>query len=320
MPPVSSQNIPVVDLLDWFAGEAGKAKVIATVGEALTDTGFFAVKNHSISAELTESAYRVAQQFFHLPPEVKAAYFSAEKKGQRGYTGFGREHAKDSKAADLKEFWQIGRPDVPDDHPVHRLYGPNTWPDRESPEFREVMTRLYLGLDSLGKILLEAAALYLGEAPGLFRDMVEGSDTIVRVLYYPPVPADVQPGAVRSAAHEDINLITLLSGATAEGLELLRRDGSWMPIHTGFDTIVVDAGDMLQNLTNGLYKSTTHRVVNPGDSHSERFSMPCFIHPRTEVDLTPLASCVARTGGVKRYPDVSAGQFLAQRLKEIGLG
>lgn len=317
---MSTQNIPVVDLSDWFAGEAGVAKVVSTVGEALSDTGFFAVKNHAISAELTQSAYRVAQQFFHLHRDVKAAYFSAEKKGQRGYTGYGREHAKDSAAPDLKEFWQIGRPDVPDDHPVHSLYGPNYWPDRESPEFRAVMTRLYLGLDELGKILLEAAALYLGEQPRLFRDMVEGSDTIVRVLYYPPVAADVPAGAVRSAAHEDINLITLLSGATAEGLELLRRDGSWMPVHTGFDTIVVDAGDMLQNLTNGLYKSTTHRVVNPGDSHSERFSMPCFIHPRTEVDLTPLQSCLARTGGVKRYPDVSAGEFLIQRLKEIGLG
>jgi isopenicillin N synthase-like dioxygenase len=321
MPPMSSsQNIPVVDLADWFAGEASRARLIATVGQGLTEIGFFAVKNHGIDAELTESAYRVSQQFFHLEREVKAAYFSPEKKGQRGYTGYGREHAKDSAAPDLKEFWQIGRPDVPDDHPVHRLFGPNYWPDRESPDFRDVMTRLYLGLDALGKILLEAAALHLGEPAGLFRDMVEGSDTIVRVLYYPPVAADVPPGAVRSAAHEDINLITLLSGATSEGLELLRRDGSWMPVHTGFDTIVVDAGDMLQNLTNGLYRSTTHRVVNPGDSHSERFSMPCFIHPRTEVDLSPLPSCIARTGGVKRYRDVSAGEFLMQRLREIGLG
>lgn len=317
---MSTQNIPVVDLEDWYAGEARKAKVVTAVGEALADTGFFAVKNHGIDAALTEAAYRVAQQFFHLPPEVKAAYFSPEKKGQRGYTGYGREHAKDSAAPDLKEFWQVGRPDVPDDHPVHRLFGPNYWPDRESPEFRDVMIRLYRGLDGLGKVLLEAAALHLGEPARLFRDMVEDSDTIVRVLYYPPVGADVPPGAVRSAAHEDINLITLLSGATAEGLELLRHDGSWMPVHTGFDTIVVDAGDMLQNLTNGLYRSTTHRVVNPGDSHSERFSMPCFIHPRTDVDLSPLPSCVARTGGVKRYADVSAGQFLMQRLREIGLG
>ena len=125
---------------------------------------------------------------------------------------------------------------------------------------------------------------------------------------------------MRSAAHEDINFITLLSGATSEGLELLRRDGTWMPVHTGFDTIVVDAGDMLQNITNGLYKSTTHRVVNPGDTTSERFSMPCFVHARGNVDLTPLASCVARTGGTAKYPRVTAGEYLEQRLREIGLG
>jgi isopenicillin N synthase-like dioxygenase len=124
---------------------------------------------------------------------------------------------------------------------------------------------------------------------------------------------------VRSAAHEDINLITLLSGATAEGLELLRRDGSWMPVHTGFDTIVVDSGDMLQNVTNGLYRSTTHRVVNPDDAGSERFSMPCFIHARVDVDLSPLPSCIARTGGTATYPRITAGEYLAQRLREIGL-
>lgn len=317
---MSSQNVPVVDLTDWHAGGARRQQVIETVGSSLSDIGFFAVRNHTVAAELTEAAYRAAQQFFGLPAEQKARYHDPDKKGQRGFTGFGREHAKDSPAPDLKEFWQVGRPDVPDDHPVHRLYGPNMWPEAECPDFRRVMTELYMQLDSLGKILLEAAALYLGEPANRFRDMVDGSDTIVRVLHYPPVGREVPAGAVRSAAHEDINLITLLSGATADGLELLRRDGTWMPVHTGFDTIVVDSGDMLQNLTNGLYRSTTHRVVNPPDSHSERYSMPCFMHPRTEVDLSPLPSCLARTGGVARYPAVSAGEFLIQRLREIGLG
>jgi isopenicillin N synthase-like dioxygenase len=317
---MSSQNIPVVDFSDWFAGGATHARFVTAVGDSLSEIGFFAIKNHRIDPALTEAAYRVAQEFFHLPAARKARYHSAEKKGQRGYTGYGREHAKDSVAPDLKEFWQVGRPNVPDDHPVHRLYGPNLWPDSECPEFREVMTQLYIALDELGKVLLEAAARHLGEPERRFRDLVEDSDTIVRVLYYPPVGSGVPAGAVRSAAHEDINLITLLSGATAEGLELLQRDGTWMPVQTGFDTIVVDAGDMLQNLTNGLYRSTTHRVVNPRDAGSDRYSMPCFIHPRTEVDLSPMPSSVARTGGVKRYPDVSAGQFLAQRLREIGLG
>jgi isopenicillin N synthase-like dioxygenase len=312
------QNIPVVDLRDWAGGGATRQSFVTTVGESLTDTGFFAVRNHGIPDELTQRAYAVAKAFFHLPADVKARYHDAAKQGQRGFTGFGKEHAKDSQAPDLKEFWQVGRPDVPDDHPVHRLFGPNFWPS-EVPEFGPTLVELYRHLDTLGGILLEASAAYLDEPAGRFRDMANDSDTIVRVLYYPPVAAGIPPGAVRSAAHEDINLITLLSGATAEGLELKRHDGTWMPVHTGFDTIVVDAGDMLQNITNGLYKSTTHRVVNPSDASNERFSIPCFVHAQVAVDLTPLASCVARTGGVALYPSVTAGEYLMARLREIGL-
>lgn len=317
---MSVQNIPVVDLGDWEAGGAAREHFVTEVGSSLADTGFFAVRGHGIPDELTQRAYRTAREFFHLPLETKQRYHFPAKKGQRGFTGFGTEHAKDATAADLKEFWQVGRPDVPDDHPVHALFGPNVWPT-EVPALGPTLIELYRHLDQLGGVLLEACAAYIDEPANRFRELAVDSDTIVRVLYYPALGArSVPTGAVRSAAHEDINLITLLSGATSEGLELLRRDGTWMPIHTGFDTIVVDAGDMLQNLTNGLYKSTTHRVVNPGDGGSERFSMPCFVHARAEVDLAPLPSCVARTGGEPRYPQITAGAYLAQRLREIGLG
>jgi isopenicillin N synthase-like dioxygenase len=310
---MSSQNIPVVDLGEWHEGGAARQRFVKAVGDGLGDTGFFAVRNHGVSDTLLAGSYDVAKRFFHLPADVKARYHDAAKKGQRGFTGLGKEHAKDSQAADLKEFWQLGRPNW-----SHPLYGENP-PVAEVPAFIPTLSELYTKLDELGQILLRAAALHIDEPIDRFADLATGSDTIVRVLYYPPLGADAPPGAVRSAAHEDINLITLLSGATSEGLELLRRDGSWMPVHTGFDTIVVDAGDMLQNLTNGLYKSTTHRVVNPGDTTSERFSMPCFVHARTDVDLSPLPSCVARTGGEARYPRVTAGEYLDQRLREIGL-
>ncbi len=313
------QTIPVVDLADWRAGGAAHARFVAGVGAALADIGFFAVANHGIAERLTLDAYDAARRFFSLPGARKAGYHRAGAKGQRGFTGFGTEKAKDAGSPDLKEFWQVGRVDVPDDHPVHRPYGPNVWPDADVAEFRATMIPLYRGLDALGAALLEACAEYLDEPPATFRDMATDSDTIIRVIYYPPVAADAPPGSVRSAAHEDINLITLLSGATAEGLELLQRDGTWRAVHTAFDTIVVDAGDMLQNATNGLYKSTTHRVVNPADAGADRYSMPCFIHPRKDVDLTPRPSCVARTGGVARYPAITAGDYLDQRLREIGL-
>jgi isopenicillin N synthase-like dioxygenase len=295
------QNIPVVDVAAWSGGPSGRSELARQVGDALTEIGFFAVANHGVPASLTERAYEVAREFFHLPVETKLKYSDLSKFGQRGYVGLGTEHAKDAVTADLKEFWQVGRPNVPDDHPVHAQFGPNFWP-KEVPTFGPTMVELYRHLDELGAILLEACAMYIDESAGRFRDLVTESDTIIRVLYYPPVHPDVPAGAVRSAAHEDINLVTLLSGATSEGLELKRHDGTWMPVHTGFDTIVVDAGDMLQNLTNGLYKSTTHRVVNP-----------------TDVDLTPLPSCVARTGGTPKFPSITAGEYLVQRLREIGL-
>jgi isopenicillin N synthase-like dioxygenase len=306
-------NIPVVDLRDWNAGGAAREQFVRAVGESLADIGFFAVQHHGVPDELTQKAYEASRTFFHLPDAVKARYHDPEKQGQRGFTGFGREHAKDSPAPDLKEFWQMGRPGF-----VHPKYGENIWPP-EVPDFGPTLVELYRRLDALGGVLLEACAAYIAEPANRFRDMTVDSDTIVRVLYYPPLGPETPKGAVRSAAHEDINLITLLSGATSEGLELLRRDGTWMPVHTGFDTIVVDSGDMLQNVTNGLYKSTTHRVVNPAVSASERFSMPCFVHARLDVDLSPLPSCVERTGEVAKYPRISAGDYLMMRLREIGL-
>jgi isopenicillin N synthase-like dioxygenase len=312
-------SIPVVDVADWEGGPEARARFVRTVGESLADIGFFALANHGVPATMTQRAYAAAKDFFHLPPERKARYHRAGAKGQRGYTGFGTEHAKDARAADLKEFWQVGRVDVPDDHEVHRPFGPNLWPDDDVADFRPVMSELYRALDRLGRICLEAAAGYLDLPADTFASMADDSDTIVRVIYYPPT-VGAPPGAVRSAAHEDINLITLLSGATAEGLELLRRDGSWMPVHVSFDHLVVDSGDMLQNVTNGLYKSTTHRVVNPRDASTDRYSMPCFIHPRKQVDLTPLPAAIARTGGVAKFPSLDAGTYLTQRLAEIGLG
>ncbi|MBK9032613.1 MAG: isopenicillin N synthase family oxygenase [Myxococcales bacterium] len=316
---MTATSIPIVDVHDWQGDDAARARFVRGVGESLADIGFFALANHGVPAEDTQLAYDTAREFFALPPATKAAYHRAGAKGQRGYTGFGTEHAKDAQAADLKEFWQVGRVDVPDTHEVHQPFGPNLWPDDDVAGFRPVMTALYRALDQLGRICLEAAALYLDEPASTFAAMADDSDTIVRVIYYPPT-IDAPAGAVRSAAHEDINLITLLSGATSEGLELLRRDGTWMPVHVSFDHIVVDSGDMLQNVTNGLYKSTTHRVVNPRDAASDRYSMPCFIHPRKSVDLTPMASAVARTGGAARYPSLDAGAYLIQRLAEIGLG
>lgn len=309
-------TIPAVNLADFRSGGARRDAFVTSVGDALSQVGFFSVLDHAVPDSLLEESYRVARGFFSLPATTKSTYRDPKAAGQRGYTGFGVEHAKDASAPDLKEFWQVGRPDVPPTHPVHAEFGANVWPS-EVPAFGPTLTALYQHLDRLGTELLEACALYLGEPPDRFSSMAKESDTIVRVLYYPPTRGHTS--GVRSAAHEDINLITLLSAATADGLELLRHDGTWMPVKTDIKGIVVDAGDMMQNVTNGLFRSTTHRVVNPADATTERYSIPCFVHPRRDVDLTPLPSCVARSGGTAKFPSLTAGAYLDQRLREIGL-
>jgi isopenicillin N synthase-like dioxygenase len=313
------QTIPVVDLQDYLHGSQGaKERFIAALGDSLKDCGFVALKNHGVDYRLIEKAYSSAENFFDLPEKEKRKYEDLAIKGQRGFTSFGREHAKDNKAPDLKEFWHVGR-DLPDTSKFAKEYPKNIWPT-EIPEFKEVMTELYRQLDVCSMRLLEACSIYIGEQPQFLPEMAKDGNTILRIINYPEVSPSRDPASIRAGAHEDINFITLLCEATAGGLELQKRDGSWLPIHALKGQIIVDTGDMLQNLTNGLLKSTTHRVVNPDNSRERRFSMPYFVHPRSDVDLSPLASSVAKTGGKKSYPDISAGEYLEQRLREIGLG
>lgn len=315
---MSDQTIPVADLRDYEQGGAPRARFVKTVGDALVDIGFFALTGHGVDAGLIDKAYGVAHDFFMRPDAVKGRYEVAGGKGQRGFVSFGKEHAKDSKAPDLKEFWHVGQ-ELPSSHPLATVYPANLWPE-VVPAFKPIFLELFRALERCSLQLLEACALYVGEPPARFSGLAKDGNSILRVIHYPPVPADSHPASIRAAAHEDINLITLLCEATAGGLELLERSGRWRPIHALKGQIVVDAGDMLQNITNGYFKSTTHRVVNPDNSRERRFSMPFFVHPRSECSLDPLPSCVAKTGGVKKHPAITAGDYLTQRLREIGLG
>ena len=310
---MTTQTIPVADLRGFTGGDPEAQRAfVQTLGTALEQIGFFALTGHGIDRALIQAAYRVATAFFELPEMDKRRYEDPQLKGQRGFTSFGREHAKGSTVADLKEFWHVGSEDP-------RVGLANLWP-QEVPEFQPVMQSLYQQLEICAQQLLQALALYLDEPQDRWAEMIQGGSTLLRVIHYPPIPPHVPPQSLRAAPHEDINLITLLCEATAMGLELQQRDGSWLPIQPIPGQIIVDAGDMLQQLTNGLFKSTTHRVSNPEDDRQRRFSMPFFVHPRSEVDLTPLPSCVERTGGERRFPQITAGEYLDQRLREIGLG
>jgi isopenicillin N synthase-like dioxygenase len=318
----TTRNIPTVDLADFTSGTPGNAasrsRFVATLGAGLSDFGFLNVEGHGIDPALIREVYALWQRFFALPEEVKRQYSGIEG-GARGFTPFGVEHAKDNPLPDLKEFWHVGQ-EPPAGHPYRQEYPANVWP-AEIPELREPTLRLYRGLEGVAASLLRALAEFFALPEETFASMMEMGNSILRVLHYPPVRPEQIP-AVRAAAHEDINLITLLCEATDSGLEILTREGDWMPVETGPGQIVVDAGDMLSRFTNEVIPATTHRVVNPAGSIAkagrDRYSIPFFVHPYSACDLTIHERFVDAEHPPKHAP-ITAGDFLQQRLREIGL-
>jgi isopenicillin N synthase-like dioxygenase len=311
-----TREIPVIDL---GLLKTDRAAFVQAVGAALEDIGFFALEGHGVSSAAIDGAYAEGQAFFARPLGEKLAFDATGNGGQRGYTPMCQEHAKDATQPDLKEFWQTGQR-CSADHPLASVYPPNVWPDEMQPSFRPAVDGMYSSLEALAMQLLGCASEYLGQRTDWLPSMAQDGNTILRVLHYPPCK-DAPAGAVRSAEHEDINLMTMLVSGTADGLQVKDHDGQWISVPGNKEQIIVDAGDMLQNVTNGLFKATTHRVINPaaGDADNSRYSMPLFAHPRPEVDLTPLPALVERTGGVAKYPSITAGEFLHKRLVEIGL-
>lgn len=312
------RSIPVIDFSDYTSGDPYRQQTfIQAVGDSLKEIGFFALKNHGIPLKAIEQAYEQGDAFFSLRQVTKNAYLQPQIDHQRGYTAFGIEHAKNNPAPDLKEFWQSGR-----SHPTtgeKPTYVANVWPEQDVPEFKPVIEGLFTRMEAVSQSLLHSCSLYLGKEENWLSSMAADGNTIMRIIHYPPLGEEVPEGAVRSAAHEDINFITLLVTATADGLEVKDNDGSWIKVKGDASHIIVDSGDMLQNLTNGLFKSTTHRVVNPSNSNARRFSMPMFVHPRNDIDLTPREEFIRLTGGVSLFQSITAGQYLHQRLVEIGL-
>ncbi|MEZ0607303.1 isopenicillin N synthase family dioxygenase [Fibrella sp. WM1] len=308
-------QIPSLDLADFTSGDTTRrAQFVQALGDAFTNIGFVAIRNHGLTADLTDHLYASAQEFFQAPDEVKKRYEHPELNGQRGYVGKGKETAKGFKVADLKEFYHIGQPEPEGSMPA------NVLPD-EFPSFGKYSVDTYRILENTGKTLLRAIALYLNLPEAYFEDKVRNGDSILRALHYFPLDPNTTPeGAVRAAAHGDINLITLLMGASADGLEVLRRDGQWIAITALPDQIIVNVGDMLDRLTNHRLKSTIHRVVNPPREKmgTSRYSIPFFMHPRADMDLTSLGSCIDAKNP-KLYADMTAGEFLDERLQELGL-
>jgi isopenicillin N synthase-like dioxygenase len=287
------------------------------LGLSFEDCGFAIISEHAIPDELIESAGEKAKTFFALPGEVKEKYRVPGGGGARGYTPFGIETAKGAGAHDLKEFWHVGR-SLPEGHPYRDHMPENLWP-AEVPSFKHTFRQLYAAFDRTGLKILKAIARYLGIAEDYFEDAVRDGNSVLRLLHYPPQREPVG-GHIRAGAHEDINAITLLLGAEEAGLELLTKDGRWIPVSPGPGELVINIGDMLQRLTNGVLRSTSHRVVNPPPERSgrARYSMPYFLHFRSDFLIEALPQTISR-GKQPRWPPISADDYLQERLREIKL-
>jgi len=307
-------QIPTLSLADQGHDPEGFAQAF---GASFCRFGFAVVTDHGIDPKLIDTAWKATRQLFELPEEAKRRYYSAELAGQRGYTPFGTEIAKDAAHVDLKEFWHVGR-DLPAGHRFRDHMPDNIWPT-ELAEFEAIFTDMYAAFDRAGNQLLSAIARYLGLAPDWFADKVDHGNSVMRLLHYPPIPADA-PG-IRAGAHGDINLITLLLGAEEGGLQLLTRQGEWLSIAPPEGALVINVGDMLERLTNNQLPSTIHRVLNPPPErrHIPRYSMPFFLHLASDVLIETLPGCID-ADHPNLYPSpITANDFLVQRLIEIGL-
>lgn len=308
-------SIPVASLSDFSSSDAERrARFVRVLGDALHDFGFVSITDHGIDRSRIREAYDVAAEFFALPLDKKRESFIEGSKGNRGFVAFGSEHAKNRKVGDLKEFFHLG-PDLPDLGPG----GANAFPSAV-PRFEPAMRALFADLEGVATTLLSAVAEYLAVPRDTFTKMATGGNSILRVIHYPPLKDAFIPGGVRAAEHEDINLMTLLCESTSAGLELLTRDGRWLPVDAPPGHIVVDSGDMMQLVTNGVIPSTTHRVVNPPSDADDkvRYSMPFFVHPYPSCPLVPLESCISDSRPAK-YEATTAHEFLETRLRELGL-
>ncbi len=311
-------NIPSVDLADFLSDEPSrKQKFVDEIGKAYEEIGFVALKNHFLSDELVKNLYKEVKAFFALPVATKEKYEIEGLGGQRGYTSFGKEHAKGKKEGDLKEFWHFGQEPDPDANLTEEY--PDNVIVEELADFNQVGMETYRMLEKTGIYVLRALAIYIGLEEHYFDHWASNGNSILRPIHYPPITEEPK-GAVRAGAHGDINLITLLMGASTGGLQVQRKDGEWIDAIPQEDELVINVGDMLERHTNNKLRSTIHRVINPPKEQwgKPRYSIPFFMHPRSDMKLNCLEECITEDNP-KQYDDITAGEFLHQRLVEIGL-
>lgn len=311
--------IATVNYLD-FLDPLKKKDFIQSFGDSFSNMGFAVVENHGVTKEIREKLYAVSKRFFELPDAIKLQYEDLSNGGQRGYISKYRETAKGKTAPDLKEFYHVGQ-EVTDGDSIKDEYPDNIWP-KEVTEFHETCLEVYSTFEQTGQNLLKAIALYLNLDENYFTPKIHNGNSVLRLLHYFPLDnvENLPEGSVRAAAHGDINLITLLMGANADGLQAQTLEGEWISVNPDDNQIVINVGDMLERLTNNKLRSTQHRVINPSKDKlgTSRYSTPFFLHPRSDMDLTCLDSCVSESNP-KRHTDITAGDFLSERIADLGL-
>ncbi|UAB75117.1 isopenicillin N synthase family oxygenase [Mesoflavibacter sp. SCSIO 43206] len=311
-------KIPSVNLEDFLSDDPKrKQKFVDEIGKAYEEIGFVALKGHFLDDKLVDDLYEEIKNFFELPVETKQKYEIPGIGGQRGYVSFGKESAKGKKEGDLKEFWHFGQ--YVEDDPKRAKEYPENVEVKEVPNFNVVGKKAYQTLEKTAKYVLRALALHLGLEETYFDNYIHNGNSILRPIHYPPITQEPD-NAVRAAAHGDINLITLLMGAQGRGLQVQNHNGDWIDAIAEPDELMINVGDMLSRHTNNRLKSTIHRVVNPPRElwGTSRYSIPFFMHPISEMKLDVLDSCVDENNP-KQYEDITAGEFLEQRLRELGL-
>tara|TARA_B100000575_G_C23074918_1_gene619174 strand:+ start:454 stop:1398 length:945 start_codon:yes stop_codon:yes gene_type:complete len=312
------KNIPSVDLNDFLSNDIDKKKAFVNkLGKAYNEIGFVALKGHFLDESDIKEVYSSIKEFFDLPEEIKEKYELDGFDGQRGYTSFGKEHAKGKKHGDLKEFWHFGQ--YLDDEEYIKFNYPKNQIVTELPRFNDIGKKVFQSLEKTAIYVLKAISLYLDLEEDHFDKYVKKGNSILRPIHYPPIETKPK-GAERAAAHGDINLITLLMGAQGRGLQVLTNDGEWIDAIAKDDEIVINVGDMLSRYTNNKLKSTIHKVINPPKElwKKSRYSIPFFLHPIGTMSLNVLDSCIDENNP-KKYEDITAHEFLIQRLKDIGV-
>jgi isopenicillin N synthase-like dioxygenase len=312
------KRIPSVNLADFISGdEKRKKQFIEEIGHAYENIGFVALKGHFLDEALVDNLYSEIKNFFELPEEVKEKYEIPGIGGQRGYVSFGKESAKGKKEGDLKEFWHFGQY-VDADSQYAKEYPDNV--DVEAlPKFNEVGKQTDQMLEKTAKFVLRSLALHLNLEETYFDKYIKNGNSILRPIHYPPIATEPK-GAERAAAHGDINLITLLMGAQGKGLQVQNHEGEWIDAVAEPDELMINVGDMLSRHSNNKLKSTIHRVTNPPKEMwgTSRYSIPFFMHPISDMKLDVLESCIDDENP-KQFEDITAGDFLNERLRELGL-